>query len=78
MLKRGAQSRAAVAQAKNDILARALDLRKTGGGGLDPESYNYFQYYYLQPRALESVYQRLSPYCYPPFPYAYGHPFRCR
>jgi hypothetical protein len=48
---------------------------------LDPNSYAYFQTYYLHPRALASVYQRLgvygSPYLhgyYPPFPsYSFGY-----
>jgi hypothetical protein len=74
MLKRSAQSRAAAADAKKEALARALASRTASAGGLDPESYDYFRYHYLQPRAVESVYQRLGPYYYyyPPFPYAYG------
>ncbi len=40
---------------------------------LDPESYDYFNYYYLQPRTLASVYQRLSPY-YPPSSRGYYRP----
>ena len=36
---------------------------------LDPESYEYFQYYYLQPRTLASVCQRLSPY----YSHSYGY-----
>ncbi len=79
MLKRGAQIRAAVTQARNDALARALASRDTAGGGFDPEGYDYFQYHYLQPRALQSAYERLGPYYYyPPVPYAYGRPFGYR
>ncbi len=80
MLKRNAQSRAAAVQAKKEALARALASRRASAGGLDPESYDYFRYHYLQPRALESVYQRLGPYYYyyPPLPYAYGAPLRAR
>jgi hypothetical protein len=72
LLKRGAQVRAAIAQARSDALARALSARK-GPSGLDPESYDYFRYYYLQPRALASAYERLFPYYNPSFasPFAY-------
>lgn len=69
LLKRGAQVRSAALQARNGGLARALSPRRMASGGLDPDSYDYFQYYYLQPRALASVYQTLSPYYYPSFPY---------
>ncbi len=69
MVRRGAQARIAVARAKQDAVARVLAARRRAAGGLDPESYEYFQHYYLQPRALASVYQRLSPYYYPWFPY---------
>jgi hypothetical protein len=74
LLKRGAQVRAALVQARNDALARALASRRMASGGLDPESYEYFQHYYLQPRALASAYERLAPYSYAPFPYSYGYP----
>jgi hypothetical protein len=73
LLRRGAEARAAIAQAKNSAAARVIATRKTASGGFDPESYDYFQYYYLQPRAQASVYQRLSPYYYPSFRYPYGH-----
>ena len=42
--------------------------------GLDPESYDYFRYYYLYPRTLASVYQRLAPYDYQRFSYGYWGP----
>ena len=71
LLKRSAQARTAVAQTRQDAVARAVSARRVATGGLDPESYDYFQYYYLQPRALASAYQRLSPYYYPSFPYRY-------
>jgi hypothetical protein len=72
LLKRGAQVRTAIAQARSDALTRALSARK-GSSGLDPESYDYFRYYYLQPRALASAYERLFPYYNPSFasPFAY-------
>jgi len=37
----------------------------------DPESYDYFQYYYLYPRTLASAYERLGFY---PGPYFPGYP----
>ena len=74
LLKRGAQARTAVAQARNEAVAHALSSRNMASGGLDPNSYDYFQYYYLQPRALASAYARLYPYYgyYPSFGYHYG------
>ena len=43
--------------------------------GLDPDSYEYFQYYYLHPRTLASVYQRLGIYG-APYPYGPYRPLR--
>ncbi len=78
MLHQGAQKQAQVAQQRNEALASVLAARQARSGGLDPESYDYFRYYYLQPRAMASAYQRLypnygswSPYRYGSFP-AYG------
>jgi len=73
LLKRAAQVRVAIAQARAAAVERARSGRNAAAGGFDPESYDYFQYYYLQPRALASAYQRLSPYYYPSYPYAYRH-----
>jgi len=47
---------------------------------LDPESYDYFQYYYLYPRTLASVNERIySSYPwvagYPGYAYGYGAPW---
>ena len=39
--------------------------------GFHPDSYAYFYHYYLHPRTLASVYQRLGPYA-PLSPYANG------
>ena len=74
LLKRGAKARALIAQKRNEALARALANRNARFGGLDPESYDYFRYYYLQPRALASAYQRLYPYYGPWSIYPYGPP----
>lgn len=72
MLKRGAETRAASIRVEKDNLTTRLDLRRRAAGGFDPEGYEYFQHYYLQPRALASAYQRLSPYYYRPYTYRYS------
>jgi hypothetical protein len=44
--------------------------------GFDPDSYAYFCHYYLHPRTLASVYQRLGVYAAPyPGGYGYNQPF---
>lgn len=65
LIKRSAEAKPATGQMLNP---RALNLLRSGalGGHLDPESYQYFQYYYLYPRTLSSMYDRLG---YPPSPY---------
>ena len=77
LLKRGAQLRVAVAQARAAAIERVRSSRNVAAGGFDPESHEYFQYYHLQPRALAFGYQRFSPYYYPSYPnvYRYGPPF---
>ena len=72
LMTQGAKRRALEDQRKNELAARALAARDRHLGGLDPESYEYFQYYYLQPRASASAYQRLSPYLGPRNYYYYG------
>ena len=76
MLKRGAAVRAQVTQSSK---ANAVLPAHSGGnrhyGGLDPESYEYFQYYYLYPRTLAAANQRLlTPYSFSSgfTPYPYG------
>jgi len=71
LLQRGAQARAAAAQARTEALARALSAKRTVSGGLDPESYEYFRYYYLQPRALAGSSQNF----YTPYPASFGYPY---
>ncbi len=74
ILAQGAQARAQEAQRKaeatqrwNQAIAQALAQRNARYGGLDPESYEYFEYYYLHPRALASARRTLlAPY------YEYG------
>lgn len=57
MLKRGAVIRTQVEQVRADIAAR--NTGNNSRAGLDPEGYDYFQYYYLYPRTLQSANQRL-------------------
>ena len=60
LIKQGAKKHAQEVQAKNEAVVRALAARNVKSGGMDPESYDYFQYYYLHPRALASANQRLN------------------
>src|SRR5262249_6702125 len=71
MLKRGAALRTQASQAKNP---------DAGGNrryyALDPEGYDYFQYYYLYPRTLAAANQRLFSTGAPfsgAAPYGYGY-----
>src|SRR5208282_193291 len=77
MMKRGAALRMQARQA----MASAATPASAGGGNrryyrLDPESYDYFQYYYLYPRTLAAANQRFfsANGLAPGFgPYAYGY-----
>ena len=71
LIKQGAKTRALEVQKKNEAIIRGVAARNAKFGGMDPESYDYFQYYYLQPRAMASAYQRLYPY-YGPGALFYG------
>lgn len=62
LLKTGAERQALKQQEASEAVARALAARRSVTGGLDPESYEYFQYYYLQPRAAASAQRRLAPW----------------
>jgi hypothetical protein len=70
MVKRGA---ALTAQPNRPGKPSSLVLPYAGGsrsyGGLDPESYDYFQYYYLCPRTLAAANQRL----FTPYPSMQGY-----
>jgi hypothetical protein len=79
MLKRGAGVKATAERRRTNVTTViTLPNRRASPGGLDPESYEYFQHYYLHPRTLESVYQRLGRYYppYSPYGYPYGYPPR--
>jgi hypothetical protein len=62
LLKRGATARTESIKAKNEAVMNVMESRRQATGGVDPESYDYFRTYYLQPRALASANQRLYPY----------------
>jgi hypothetical protein len=88
MVKRRAELSAQAGQtiasvAASTEAAPAVSPGNAGGGYLDPESYDFWWYYYAYPRTLAYANQRLyAPY--PPYsystPYAYGNyrpmPFR--
>lgn len=61
LLTQTAKARALAVQRKQEAVARALAARNARTGGIDPESYEYFQHHYLQPRAMSSGYHRISP-----------------
>jgi hypothetical protein len=64
LVKRGTDLKTQVRrllEEKGTRLAYALGTRRSGG--FDPESYDYFQYYYLYPRTLAYANQRMfTPY----------------
>lgn len=72
LIKQGATRQEVNTQRKNEIVSRALAARTARYGGMDPESYDYFQYYYLHPRTLSSAYQRMAPYPSARRGYIYG------
>lgn len=72
LLKRGAERRDLKQQRTNEAIARAVAARRSVTGGLDPESYEYFQRYYLQPRAAASAQRRLAPWSGPRRFHPYG------
>lgn len=78
MVQRSAKARALDARQRADAVARLVAARNARSGGVDPESYDYFRLYYLQPRALATAYRRLGPYAYPVHPHGwygrYGPP----
>jgi hypothetical protein len=77
LIKRSAETRAANAEAVSRFIGQLRGQNSGPAGRLDPESYEYFQHYYLFPRTLSSVYDRLyfgTPPSYRPWPpYGYGY-----
>ena len=72
LLQRSADIRAAYYSAKKEATAKAAAPRAVAGG-LDPESYDYFQHYYLHTRTLASASQNIPIYGYTGFGPAYGY-----
>ncbi|MBM3877167.1 MAG: hypothetical protein FJ386_10650 [Verrucomicrobia bacterium] len=62
MLARGAKVRAEAAQARREVAGPAIVRDLSTRGNLDPESYDFFFYHYLYPRALTYSYKSLAPY----------------
>jgi hypothetical protein len=58
-----------------EALAAAIRRGQFNSGRLDPESYDYFQYYYLTPRSIASANERIysSPPYVPYSPYGPGY-----
>jgi hypothetical protein len=86
-LKRTAEVRPQNSQAKETRPPPASVVHHDNRSYLDPEGYDYFQYYYLYPRTLATAYERLGPYPSPYSPgyygafgpyYPYGHRFGSR
>jgi hypothetical protein len=80
MLKRGAELASSTARSQTGSTSTttaptgaADSTRYVQASASDPEGYDYFQYYYLYPRTLASVNERLY-LSYPHFPgyYPYG------
>jgi hypothetical protein len=72
ILTRGAAARQAATALRNEALINYVESRRAIAGGVDPESYDYFRMYYLQPRADAAANQRLYPY-YGPYGRAYTY-----
>lgn len=69
LLKKSGEAREKAAQARSSAVARAYAEGSMRRFSPDPESYEYFQHYYLYPRTLASAYERLGYY---DAPYSYG------
>ena len=67
---KGQVSTAAAASRATPEPAPVQTVRLVNPGRPDPESYDYFQHYYLQARTLAFTYQTLG---YQPGPYGYGY-----
>lgn len=72
LLQTGAERRDSQQQQRNLAIARVLAARRSVTGGLDPESYEYFQRHYLQPRAEAATLRRLAPWTGPRRFHPYG------
>jgi hypothetical protein len=73
VLKRGASARVAATKARNEAILSVVESRRLASGGVDPESYDYFRAYYLQPRAMASANHRLYPHFGRYSPRGYPH-----
>lgn len=62
LLKRDAEVKSSVAQARGTTAAPSIVRRLATEGQLDPESYDFWFYHYAYPRALSESYRMLAPY----------------
>jgi hypothetical protein len=80
MVTRGGTLRTQASQSSNlNVLPRVYSRGNRSYGTLDPEGYDYFQYYYLYPRTLADANQRLyapyrSSFGFAPYPYGFYGP----
>lgn len=73
LLRRSAGERTARAQAQQNAAAILWSAHLMASGGFDPDSYDYFQYNYLQPRTLAAGYQQFFPRFSPAVAYGMGY-----
>ena len=73
LLKRSSVAREQAIQSKNEALLQIVESRRAVAGGVDPDSYDYFRAYHLQPRATAAANQRLYSSYGPYYPRAYNY-----
>lgn len=73
LLKRSATARDQATQSKNEALLQIVESRRAVAGGVDPDSYDYFRAYHLQPRATAAANQRLYSSYGPYYPRAFNY-----
>jgi hypothetical protein len=60
-----------------DALVAALEGSQHDGGNLNPEGYDYFRHYYLDPRAIASanreIYSSYPPWAFAPYSWGWGY-----
>lgn len=73
LLNRAATERSTANKVRDEAILSVVESRRATAGGFDPESYDYFRTYYLQPRALASANERLSPFIGSYAPRGFGY-----
>ena len=72
LMHRGAQAANRPNPSRDSIAAPVIVRTMATDGQLDPESYEFFWYHHMYPRALENSYERLTPYHPSSQPQGYG------